>query len=68
MIGTNLYEFVPRNPLQFQESDIFGVHIPLSHQSQILLHEQIGTGPNNVIISTSDALSQINTSDLMTPT
>ncbi|XP_019850419.1 PREDICTED: uncharacterized protein LOC109581085 isoform X2 [Amphimedon queenslandica] len=67
VIGTNLYEFVPRTPLQFQESDIFGVHIPPSHQSQIRLHEQVGTGPKNIIISTSNALSQINASDLMKP-
>ena len=67
MIGTNLYEFVPQTPLQFQESDIFGVHIPSSHQSQMRLHEQIESGPNNILISTSDALSQIIASDLMIP-
>ncbi|XP_019855627.1 PREDICTED: uncharacterized threonine-rich GPI-anchored glycoprotein PJ4664.02-like isoform X1 [Amphimedon queenslandica] len=47
MIGTNLYEFIPQTPLQFQEGDIFGVHIPQTGQSVFSLYEQRGNGPLN---------------------
>ena len=43
MIGTNtnLYEFTPQPPLEFQEGDIFGVHSPSEHDSVLVLQEQI---------------------------
>ena len=47
MIGTNLYEFIPQTQLQFQEGDIFGVHIPRNSQSDLIMYEQIGSGPIN---------------------
>ena len=47
MNGTNLYEFVPQTPLQFQEGDIFGVHIPRTIQNTFSLYEQQESGPLN---------------------
>ncbi|XP_019859040.1 PREDICTED: location of vulva defective 1-like [Amphimedon queenslandica] len=47
MIGTNLYEFIPQTPLQFQEGDIFGVHSPQSTQRLFDLYEQVRNGPLN---------------------
>ncbi|XP_011408661.1 PREDICTED: uncharacterized threonine-rich GPI-anchored glycoprotein PJ4664.02-like [Amphimedon queenslandica] len=47
MIGTNLYEFIPQTPLQFQEGDIFGVYIPQSTERLFDLYEQVGNGPLN---------------------
>ena len=47
-IGTNLYEFIPQTPLEFQEEDIFGVHIPRSSNSILYLYEQDGNGPLNL--------------------
>ena len=47
-IGTNFYEFIPQPPLEFQEWDIFGVHIPRS--SQLVLYEQRLSGPLNLQI------------------
>ena len=47
MIGTNLYEFIPQTPLQFQEGDMFGVYYPHERDSSINLYEQGGSGPIN---------------------
>ena len=47
MIGTNLYEFIPQTPLQFQEGDIFGVYIPLPSSSQLVFYQQTQSGPLN---------------------
>ncbi|XP_019849282.1 PREDICTED: probable serine/threonine-protein kinase dyrk2 isoform X2 [Amphimedon queenslandica] len=47
MIGTNLYEFIPQTLLQFQEGDIFGVHIFHLIQGVLSLYEQVGNGPLN---------------------
>ena len=47
MNGTNLYEFIPQTPVQFQEEDIFGVHIPSNFQSDLIMYEQDGSGPIN---------------------
>ena len=49
-IGTNLYEFIPQPPLEFQEGDIFGVHIPQSSDSQLVLYQQRLSGPLNLRI------------------
>ena len=52
MNGTNLYEFIPQTPVQFQEEDIFGVHIPRNSQSElIIMYEQDGSGPINYRVS-----------------
>ena len=47
-IGTNLYQFIPQTPLEFQEGDIFGTHYPERSQSQLVLYEQIESGPINL--------------------
>ena len=41
MIGTNLYEFIPQTPLQFQEGNIFGIYI----SSGSFLYRQEESGP-----------------------
>ena len=46
-IGTNLYEFIPQTPLQFQEGDIFGVYIPSPGSSRLVFYEQVQSGPLN---------------------
>ena len=43
MIGTNLYEFIPQTPLQFQEGDIFGIF-----QDGRFLYDQKYNGPGNL--------------------
>ena len=50
-IGTNLYEFIPQTPLEFQEGDIFGVHTPRSSNSILYLYEQKESGPLNLRVS-----------------
>ncbi|XP_019863720.1 PREDICTED: uncharacterized protein LOC109592803, partial [Amphimedon queenslandica] len=47
MIGTNLYEFIPQTPLQFQEGDIFGAYIPSPGSSRLVFYEQVESGPLN---------------------
>ena len=59
MIGTNLYEFIPQTPLEFQEGDIFGLH------DLFFLYEQMLSGPLNLRIRSDDSLSTI-TQDLDT--
>ena len=60
-IGTNLYEFIPQTPLEFQEGDIFGAHIPRSS-----LYEQENTGPLNLQVNTNTPLSTITDGELKT--
>ena len=48
MIGTNLYEFIPQTPLQFQEGDIFGVYSDRSDGERLVLYEQRFSGPTNL--------------------
>ena len=43
MIGTNLFEFIPQTPLQFQEGDIFGIY-----QVDRFLYDQKHNGPRNL--------------------
>ena len=50
-IGTNLYEFIPQTPLEFQEGDIFGVHIPRRGESNLFLYQQRESGPLNLRVS-----------------
>ena len=49
-IAPNVYEYYPVTPLEFQEGDIFGVHIPDDNNSQLCLYEQRVSGPINVYI------------------
>ena len=68
-IGTNLYEFVPQTPLQFQEGDIFGVHIPRTSQSAFSLYEKQESGPlNRYIGSVNSDFSTITESALLSDT
>ena len=58
MIGTNLYEFIPQIPLEFQEGDIFGVYAGHFNNNStgndgLVLNEQRESGPINLRISTS---------------
>ena len=55
MIGTNLYEFIPQTPLEFQEGDIFGVYAghPDGNNAGLVLFEQKESGPINLRISPS---------------
>ena len=65
MIGTNLYEFIPQTPLQFQEGDIFGVYYPHERDSSINLYEQGGSGPINYRTGTVDnPLSALTQNDI----
>ena len=50
-IATNVYEYYPVTPLEFQEGDIFGVHVPLDSSSQLWLYEQRRSGPHNLRIN-----------------
>ena len=62
-IAPNVYEYYPVTPLEFQEGDIFGVHIPDNNNSQLYLYEQRESGPLNVYINNevnSPAPSTIN--------
>ena len=62
MIGTNLYEFIPQTPLQFQEGDIFGAYYPHESESPINLHEQKRSGPMNLYTGSQNPLSTISQS------
>ena len=53
MIGTNLYEFIPQTPLQFQEGDIFGVYSDRADGERLVLYEQRESGPTNLRIRDS---------------
>ena len=62
-IAPNVYEYYPVTPLEFQEGDIFGVHIPDDNNSQLYLYEQRESGPLNLHINNevnSSAPSTIN--------
>jgi hypothetical protein len=50
-IDTNVYEFIPQSPLEFQEGDIFGVHTPRNSENKLLLSEQAQSGPINLRIN-----------------
>ena len=62
-IAPNVYEYYPLTPLEFQEGDIVGVHIPDNNNSQLCLYEQRESGPHNLYINNevnSPAPSTIN--------
>ena len=63
LIAPNVYEYYPMTPLEFQEGDIFGVHIPQDSNSQLRLYQQRESGPLNLHINSkvdSPAPSTIN--------
>ena len=49
-IAPNVYEYYPMTPLEFQEGDIFGVHIPRDSDNQLWLYQQRESGPLNLLI------------------
>uniref|UniRef100_A0A1X7T631 Protein kinase domain-containing protein n=1 Tax=Amphimedon queenslandica TaxID=400682 RepID=A0A1X7T631_AMPQE len=53
MIGTNLYEFIPQTPLQFQEGDIFGIYSDRTDGNRLVLYEQKESGPTNLRVDPS---------------
>ena len=62
-IAPNVYEYYPVTPLEFQEGDNFGVHIPEDEDSKLLLYKQRESGPLNLRIDSdvdSPAPSTIN--------
>ena len=61
MIGSNLYEFIPQTPLEFQEGDIFGLYATGHMKARLILYEQIKTGPLNMYILSNAPLSEIST-------
>ena len=65
LIGTNLYEFIPQMPLEFQEGDMFGIHTPLRSNNSLILYEQHGNGPLNLRISGIDTPLSIITATLL---
>ena len=56
-----MYEYYPMIPLEFQEEDIFGIHIPLNFSSQLWLYEQRESGPLNLRINGSNVDSPVPT-------
>lgn len=58
--STNVYEYMPQPPLQFQAGDIFGFYIPQRRNAQLNLYEQRESGPNNLRVDSDNALSMIN--------
>ena len=54
MIDANLFEFIPRPPLQFQKDDIFGIYVPNQNKTALLLYMQILSGPKNVIATSNE--------------
>ncbi|XP_019855137.1 PREDICTED: uncharacterized protein LOC109584016 isoform X2 [Amphimedon queenslandica] len=60
-IGTNLYEYIPRNPLVFHENEMFGVYVPQFYLSVSVLYEQHLSGPVNLRVQTNQPLSTRNT-------
>ena len=46
--GTNIHEYYPETPLEFQEGDILGYFQPRNDDSQIILYAQRESGPTNL--------------------
>ena len=67
MNGTNLYEFIPQTPLEFQEGDIFGVYIPRTSRNAFSLYRQQESGPLERYRS-GNSLSMITESTLSSDT
>ena len=52
--GTNIHEYYPETPLEFQEGDILGYFQPDESNSQIVLYAQRRSGPNNLEVHEVD--------------
>ena len=46
--GTNIHEYYPETPLEFQKGDILGYFQPRDRDSQIVLYAQRESGPTNL--------------------
>ena len=49
----DVYEYVPKLPLQFQANDLLGVFQPLRADTQAVVYYQVGGGPRNYAYSRS---------------
>ena len=45
--STNVHEFYPTNPIEFNEGDVFGLYQPDDANREFVLFAQKGNGPNN---------------------
>ena len=45
--STNIHEFYPTNPIEFNEGDVFGLYQPEHRNSELVLFAQKESGPNN---------------------
>ena len=45
--STNVHEFYPTNPIEFNEGDVFGIYQPDDTDSELVLFAQRENGPNN---------------------
>ena len=50
-------EYIPFNPIEFQEGDILGMYQPQEDRSDLLIYYQDNDGPNNYAIDTDVSLS-----------
>ena len=55
----NVYEYIPKPPLQFQTNDILGLYQPLRNNTQVEVYYQMGGGPRN-FRSNRDSLANSN--------
>ena len=60
IISTNLYQFIPQPPLQFQEGDIFGIYVPSKDENPLTLYTQYRNGPKNLPFHSNHSWPEIN--------
>ena len=58
--NSNVIEYTPVSPVEFQVGDILGVFQPRADYSNILMYYQHGTGPENYGYTGDTPLSTIN--------
>ena len=51
--GTNIHEYYPETPLEFQEGDILGYFQPDEDDSKIILYAQREGGPTNLRVDSN---------------
>ena len=57
--GTNIHEYYPETPLEFQEGDILGYFQPDEPVSQIILYAQRESGPTNLRVDSNVDIAPI---------
>ena len=45
---SNIHEFYPASPLEFQEGDMLGTYVPSNRDARLTLYNQDGNGPLNL--------------------